>query len=194
MATTKAAQEARTKNRRNKGLSTDELHRRWPILKALTGPPTPEGERAWDVMFTLRPDAMHALLRDMIKLTYATPGRIGQRPMPKESEVDFEDFLWTDLNELPLVEVLPKLLDGISERAFCMKIAMSRSTFQRLMTGQYLPTANELRDIAKAVRKPPTFFIEYRKLMAVEAFINLIEDRPGIATRLYRDYVTVKTA
>ena len=193
MATTHASA-VKTKQRRNRGMSTEELHRRWPILKALTGPPTEEGENAWGAMFTLRPDVMHAILRDMIKLTYATPGRIGQRPMPREESVDFDTFLWGDMNELPLVDVMPKLLNGISERAFCAKIAMSRSTFQRLLTGQYLPTASELRDIAHAVKKPPVFFVEYRKLMAVEAFINLIEDRPGIATRLYRDYLEVKAS
>ena len=92
--------------------------------------------------------------------------------------------------ELPLTEVLPKLIGSAGERAFCMKLnSMSRSTFKRIRAGTYKPNMHELREIARAARKPPSFFVEYRKLAAVTALVQLIDDRPGIATRLYHDYL-----
>lgn len=179
------------KRRRGRGLPPEELQSRYPSLRHLSAPPDKSGERAWVAVFNLRPDAMHAMFADLIKQVHATPGRIGQRPMPREEEVDFQSLVYGEQNEKPLTEVLPSLVKT-SERAFCAKIAMSRSQYQRMLKGEYHPDAKELRIIAQAVRKPAAFFVEYRKIMVLSAFVNLIEERPGIATMLYRDYLTVR--
>lgn len=134
---------------------------------------------------------MHSMFADLIKQVHATPGRIGQRPMPKEEEVDFQALVYGEQNEEPLTQVLPKLVK-ISERAFCAKIHMSRTQYQRMLRGEYHPDAKELRLIAQALKKPAAYFVEYRKIMVLSAFVNLIEERPGIATMLYRDYLTVR--
>ena len=178
--------------KRNKGMAREELEQRYPSLSHLSGPPSRAAERAWVAVFNARPDAMHNLLADYIKQVYATPGRIGQRPMPKEEQVDFQGLVYGEENDLPLSEVLPKLVK-VSERMFCSMVpGMSRTQYQRILAGQYDPNVHELRLIARAVKKPPTYFIEYRKAMAIAAFINLIEERPGIATSLYRQYLEVR--
>lgn len=174
--------------KRGRGLPPEELRERYPSLSYLTGPPSKATKKAWVAVFNARPDAMHSLLADFIKQAHATPGRIGQRPMPREAVVDFQGLVYGEENDLPLVEVLPKLVT-MSERAFCKVAGISRSQYQRILAGQYDPTVNELRLIARAVKRPPTYFIEYRKAMAVAAFLNLIEERPGIATMLYRQYI-----
>lgn len=134
---------------------------------------------------------MHSLLADFIKQVHAEPGRIGQRPMPKESQVDFQALIYGEDNDLPLVDVLPKLV-RVSERMFCIQVHMSRSQYQRMLKNEYDPDVNELRMIAAAVKKPASYFVEYRKAMAVAAFLNLIEERPGIATALYRKHLEVR--
>jgi hypothetical protein len=175
--------------RRKRGVSKEVLEHVYPSLSSLAGPVG--RKQAWVAVFNVRPDAMHALLADLIKQVHATPGRIGQRVMPPEAEVDFEGLVYGEENELPLTDVLPKLMPyGV--RSIAPSVGMSRTQFQRVLKGEYHPDANELRMIAKAVRKPPTFFIEYRKIMATAAFINLIEERPGIATALYRKYLEVR--
>jgi transcriptional regulator with XRE-family HTH domain len=179
------------KRRRGRGLPPEELQSKYPSLRHLSAPPDKSGERAWVAVFNLRPDAMHAMFADLIKQVHATPGRIGQRPMPKEEEVDFQSLVYGEQNEKPLTDVLPGLVK-ISERAFAEKIHMSRAQYQRMLKGQYHPDVKELRLIAQAVRKPAAFFVEYRKIMVLSAFVNLIEERPGIATMLYRDYLTVR--
>jgi hypothetical protein len=180
------------RRKRAKGVSREELEKQYPSLSHLSGPPTKAQKRAWVAVFTARPDAMHNLLADYIKQVYATPGRIGQRPMPKEEAVDFQGLMYGEENDLPISEVLPKLVK-VSERMFCqMCPGISRRQYQRILAGEYDPTVNELRAIAKAVKKPPTYFIEYRKAMAIAAFINLLEERPGFATTLYRQYLSVR--
>lgn len=179
------------RRRRSKGVPQEDLEKRYPSLSYLAGPTGRATRRAWIAAFNTRPDAMHSLLADFIKQVHAQPGRIGQRPMPREEQVDFQGLVYGEMNDLSLTEVLPKLVD-VSERRFCAQIAMSRAQYQRMLKGEYDPDVNELRMIARALKKPPTFFVEYRKAMAVAAFLNLIEERPGIATSLYRKYLEVR--
>lgn len=179
---------------RRKGVPDEEMHQQYPTLKHLAGPADSASRRAWVAVFSARPDAMHALLADFIKQVHAQPGRIGQRPMPKEAEVDFEGLLYGDDNSLPFVEVLPKLMNqrGISERSMVKQLYMGRTQFQRALRGEYDPDVNELRQIAGAVGVAPVFFVEYRQIMATAAFVSLITERPGIATTLYRKYLEVR--
>lgn len=179
---------------RRKGISDEEMHQQYPSLKSLAAPSSVATRRAWVAVFNVRPDAMHALLADFIKQVHAQPGRIGQRPMPREAEVDFEGLLYGEDNTLSMTEVLPKLMEraNLSERAMVKLLFMARTQFQRLLRGEYHPDANEIRHIAMAVGVSPVFFVEYRKIMAVAAFLNLIEERPGIATLLYRRYLEIR--
>lgn len=177
------------RRKRSKGLPQEELHERYPSLEHLAGPNGTQ--KAWAAVFNARPDAMHALLADYFKHVHATPGRIGQRPMPREEQVDYEALLYGEENDLLLVDVLPKLVK-VSERSFCSRIAMSRSQYQRLLRGQYQPTIHELRMIARAVKKPPVYFVEYRQAMVADAFADLIQRRPGIATSLFRTYLEIR--
>jgi hypothetical protein len=183
--------EAATRRRRDRGMSAEEMRARFPSLTQLAGPPGKATQRAWVAVFAARPDAMHALLADYIKQVHATPGRIGQRPMPREEQVDFDSLVYGEENDRPLTEVLPELMPA-GTRTFVRTLAMSRTQFQRILAGEYEPNVNELRMIAAAVGKSPTYFVEYRKAMAVAAFWNLLEERPGIATSLYRQYLEVR--
>lgn len=183
--------DAPQRRRRGRGLPTEEMHERYPSLTALARPAGKGARGAWIAAFNARPDAMAALLGDFIKQVHAQPGRIGQRPMPREEHVDFDSLVYGEDNDLPLAEVLPKLMT-VSERAFASKVHMSRTQVQRLLAGQYDPDVRELRLIAAAVRKPAVFFVEYRKAMAIAAFIGLLDEHPGLATTLYRRYLEVR--
>ena len=183
--------ETPARRRRGKGMPEDEVQARYPSLSALTQPSGKASRDAWVAVFNARPDAMTSLLADFIKQVHAQPGRIGQRPMPREEQVDFQGLIYGEDNEEPMPVVLPKLLTT-GERAFAVKVHMSRTQVQRLLAGDYDPDVYQIRLIAAAVRKPPMFFIEYRKAMVVAAFINLLEVRPGIATTLYRRYLEIR--
>ena len=183
--------EPETRRKRGKGVPKEELESIYPSLSYLTGPPSKATKKAWVAVFNARPDAMHSLLADYIKQVHAQPGRIGQRPMPKEEAVDFQGLLYGEENDQLITEVLPKLVH-VSERMFSIQTGISRRKYQRVLSGEYDPDVNELRAIAKALKRPPTFFVEYRKAMAVAAFLNLLDERPGFATTLYRNYLEVR--
>lgn len=180
------------KNRRSRGLDPEQLNQLYPSLQFLTtGAPGALSERSWVAAFRARPDAVEALLADLIKQVHARPGRIGQRPMPREEQVDFEALVYGEQTDQPLVDVLPSLIQG-SEAQFCLKAHMSRVQLWRLRRGEYHPDVKQIRLIAAAVGKNPTYFVEYRKAMAIAAFVQLVDERPGIATNLYRRYLDVK--
>lgn len=173
----------------------EDLQQQYPSLKTLAAPPSKACERAWVAAFTEKPEALEALISDLIKQAYAVPGRIGQRPMPKEEDVNLDALLRGEFTDDPIHVCLPKLMK-VSERAFAMKLHMNRRTFQRMLLEpadplKYHPDVEILTRVATAVKKSPSFFLEYRMLAAQAAFINLIVERPGIATKLYRDYITV---
>lgn len=170
------------------------LQEQYPSLKTLAAPPSKACERAWVAAFTEKPEALEALISDLIKQAYATPGRIGQRPMPKEEDVNLDALLRGEYADDPIHIVLPPLIK-VSERAFVMKLHMNRRTYQRMLLDpddpmKYHPDMAILIRIADAVKKPPSFFLEYRLLAAQAAFIRLITERPGVATKLYRDWIT----
>lgn len=190
-----AATATRTRKAKAPSYDYDELCVEYPSLRTLAGPTTKANERAWVAAFTERPEALEGLLSDLIKQAYAKPGRIGQRPMPREEEVNLDHLIHGEYTEEPLTVILPKLIK-ISERAFCDRIKVSRRTYQRMFLPdgdrlKYHPDMELISRIAAAVGKPSAFFIEYRLMAAQAAFLQLITDRPGIATRLYKDYIQV---
>lgn len=135
---------------------------------------------------------MYNILADIIKLAHAKPGRVGQRPMPREADVDLDALIYGEVSNKPLVEILPHLMRHMSERQFAQRVRMSRTQVQRVIAGEYEPDADQMRRIAAAVNVPPTYFLEYRTMMVVAALHNVINDNPNVATALYRRYLEVR--
>lgn len=184
-----------TRQPKGPSYSLEDLSEKWPSLKTLAAPASKAGEKAWVAAFTHRPEALEGILSDLIKQAYAKPGRIGQRPMPREEEVNLEVLLSGEYAEEPIELALPPLVK-ISEREFCKRIFMGRRTYQRMLlpddhADKYHPDMELLQRIATAVKKSPSYFLEYRLIAAQAAFLQLITDRPVIATRLYREYLEV---
>lgn len=170
----------------------EQAEARYPSLRTLTRPGGPDVRRAWVATFRAQPEAVHRLIGDVLK-QIAASGRVGQRPMPREADVDLAGLLWGETTDKPIHEALPGLM-RVSERAFAARTHMTRSTLQRLLAGRHDPDVAELRAIAAAVHKPPAYFVEYRVAMSVAAFVRLLEVRPGFATTLYRQFIEVGMA
>ncbi|HET6914992.1 MAG TPA: hypothetical protein VFH56_02770 [Acidimicrobiales bacterium] len=180
-----------------KGPSYDleELQERYPSLKHLAAPASKASQRAWVAAFTHRPESLEGILSDLIKQAYAKPGRIGQRPMPKEEEVNLDALLQGEYTDEPINIALPKLVK-VSQVAFTGKIRISRRMYQRMLlpdsdADKYHPDMELIQRIAAAVGKPPSYFLEYRLIAAQAAFLRLIKDRPVVATRIYREWLEI---
>ena len=186
--------EEKPKSRRGRKVNFEprSLESRFPRLSDLLGPATTQNRESWDAEFREQPHAMYSILSDIIKVAHARPGRVGQRPMPKEEEVDLDTLLYGEVSNEPLIVALPKVMEGMSERKLAEKVKMSRTQLQRLLKGEYEPDVYLLREIAKAVNVPPAFFLEYRVAMVMMAMHSMMADNPNVATIIYKKYLTVK--
>lgn len=186
---------ARRRGTKGPAYDFDDLAKRYPSLRTLAAPPSKSSDVAWVAAFTHRPEALEGILSDLIKQAYAKPGRIGQRPMPREDQVNLEALLQGEYTDEPLIQILPRMMK-VSERAFCQKLNISRRMMQRMLLSdtdpqKYHPDMEMLERIANVVGKPPSYFVEYRLIAAQAAFVNLIQQRPVIATRIYREYLEI---
>lgn len=170
-----------------------ELEAQYPKLSDLLGPPKAALSHSWIAAFSEEPQAMYSILADIIKLAHAKPGRVGQRPMPREEEVDLDALLYGQVSNDPLTVTLPRVMGEMSERRLAQVVRMSKTQVQRMMDGDYEPDVDQLRRIASAVNVPPTYFLEYRTAMVVAAMHNVIAENPNVATFLYRRYLKVRT-
>ena len=143
---------------------------------------------SWAATFRARPEVMHAILADYVKHKYAVPGTVGQRPMPREADVDVEDLLrGPEVNMRPLAEVLPGLMP-VSKTRFAKDTYMPVTRLNAILDGRPV-TLQEVRLIAAAVHRNPAYFVEYRQLLVMEALDQLFTRQPNMATHLYRKFV-----
>lgn len=168
-----------------------DLESQFPKLSELLGPPKAALSKSWVAAFSEEPQAMYSILADIIKLAHAKPGRVGQRPMPREEEVDLDALLYGEVSNDPLTVTLPRVMT-MSTRRLAELIHMSNTQVQRIISGDYEPDVDQLRRISAAVNVPPTYFLEYRIAMVVAAMHNIMATNPNVATALYRRYLKVR--
>lgn len=182
------------RGRKKKALLFDRemLEEEYPKLSDLLGPPRQALESSWMAAFTEEPQSMYSILSDIIKLAHAKPGRVGQRPMPREEEVDLEALIHGQVSNRPYVETLRKAMGDMSERSLARAVNMSKTQIQRMMDGDYEPDISQMRRIAAAVNVPPVYFLEYRIAMVISALHNIIAENPNIATALYKRYLVIR--
>lgn len=186
------ATDARPKSgRKRQVFDRSELEAQYPKLSDLLGPPRAALNKSWMAAFSEEPQAMYSILADIIKVAHAKPGRVGQRPMPREEEVDLDALIYGQVSNEPLTETLPRLMT-MSERRLADMVNMSKTQVQRIMSGDYEPDLSQLRRIASAVNVPPTYFLEYRVAMVISAVHNVMAENPNVATALYRRYLQVR--
>lgn len=167
-----------------------DLFDRYPSLRSLVGPQQTCDD--WDALFSTAPDGMFRIFADIIKSEYAIKGRVGQRPMPREEEVNVRQFLADDYTDLPMSDALPKLI-RVSRRAFASKVGMSWTQFRRVLRGDVIPDPSQMRRIAKAANVSPLYFVEYRRMMILTALANLFEDNAELMNSLCTRYVRART-
>lgn len=178
---------------KRKAIDLEEMRGLYPSLKSLTDPAYKARAKAWTTAFTEKPEAVVDILQDLIKQAYAKPGRIGQRPMPHESQVNLDALIFGEYSELPINESLPPLVK-VSGREFARRINLNRRYYQMMLLpnnhpDKYHPDMYTIRKIADEVGKPPSYFLEWRIMSIHSALIALFTDNPGLATKLYKSHL-----
>ena len=142
----------------------------------------------WARAFTADVALMGRLIRDILKLNAAEPGRPGPR-----ASVEYRDgvsalrqLIGDDYCHEPLARALAMLRGDRSLRALSVKIGCSKSQVVRLLAGEVDPTPVQMQRTATAFGKHPSFFLEWRAGAVAAAIGRQLADSPEASVVAYR--------
>jgi DNA-binding phage protein len=127
------------------------------------------------------------VLRDILKLEQAVPGRSGPRPALEQEEVtDRLDRLFgRDFTSDPFPRALKSLAGGASIRQIATRTGLNRNVVYRLLNSEMGPEGWHLTQVAEAYGKHPSYFIEWRILYITKAFASRLERNPDASVSVY---------
>jgi DNA-binding phage protein len=133
-------------------------------------------------------DLFGRVLRDILKLEQAAPGRPGPRPSldMAAATLRLNQLMGNDFTMLPFNEAFAVLANGRSVRHVASKTGMNRNRVYKLLKGDDEPDGFEMAVIAETFGKHPSYFAEWRILYIVNAFVVRLEYSPDTAIDIYR--------
>lgn len=142
----------------------------------------------WNKEFTKDPDLFARVLRDILKLDQAQPGRPGPRPSldVHEATKRLRQYMGLDYSMLPFQEAFQILTNNKPYRQVAAKVGLNRNLVYRLLKGEVDPDSYAMREIAKAYDKHPSYFLEYRNMYITNAILNRLEYSPDASINVYR--------
>ena len=154
------------------------IERVWPSIHGLD----------WDLAMRQDPELMGEILRDIIKLDQAEPGRSGPRPPvdPQRAAATLRRMMGEDYSVVPFAETFRILADGKSYRALARKCFISLKKVHLYMTGKEVPPVDEIKLIAEAFGKLPSYFVEYRTAYVAAALEDRMLTNPDASIGFYR--------
>jgi transcriptional regulator with XRE-family HTH domain len=147
----------------------------------------------WSSVMRQDSDVFARLLGDVLK-SGSRGSKPGKRPsldrgeaLDRLAKVADEDF-----SEFDFQDTFRHLSQGLSVRGISAKTGLGKSYVQRLLQGQADPSFATMEQIAKAFKKHPSFFIEYRIAKTLVVIDSLLRDSPETATSWYLKFSKVK--
>jgi plasmid maintenance system antidote protein VapI len=133
-------------------------------------------------------DSFGEIVRDILRLEQATPGKSGPRPSPdlREGMKSIRKLNGEDHTILRFNEAFKVLAQGVSLTALARKTHLSRTQLHRLMHGECDPSPHELSQVAKAFGKEPSYFLEFRSAFILAALGARLELAPEATIGLFR--------
>lgn len=133
-------------------------------------------------------DLFARIVRDILKIDQASPGRPGPRPSLDQGQATrrMRQFLGQDYSILPFPEAFRILAGGRSIRQLVVKTGLSRNSIHRLLRGELDPDAYVMEEVARAFSKSPAYFLEYRQMVITKALLQRMEYSPESTIGIYR--------
>ncbi len=142
----------------------------------------------WDRALERDMDMFGRVLRDILKLEQASPGRPGPRPsldMPAATR-RLNQLMGNDFTMLPFNEAFQVLCGDRSVRHVASMTGLNRNTVQRLLKGDITPDGFEMAVVAETFGKHPSYFHEWRILYITNAIVSRLEYSPDTGIDIYR--------
>jgi len=141
----------------------------------------------WKNAFDRDMDLFADILRDILKVDAAAPGRSGPKPGVdyREGVMRFRQLMDEDYSLLPFAEALASLQGSLSVSGLAHKVGLERSGVYRLLGGKKKPTIEEMEIIARAFKKAPSYFHDYRVAALAAALTKRLDDIPEASMNWY---------
>lgn len=146
----------------------------------------------WHKLFDVDIEICGRIVRDIMKLDQAEPGRPGPR---RALELDegmrrLVQFQGEDYTLEPFQGALRSLAGGRSVRHLARKVGLDRNHVYRLLRGELPPDFYAMDSVARAFDKHPSFFLEYRLAFIMACLSARMEQYPDMSIALYRRVAT----
>lgn len=165
------------------------IRKRFPSTATLAGPNSGE---VWRRVMDNDIDLAGRILREVLRVDQATPGRLGPRlaldAAKAQPTVDAwlgRDPLGRPYTTLPFAEAFANLAGDRSLRHLSTKTHLSVSQVRRLLRGEVLPSGEMMEIIAGAFEKDASYFLEYRVGAIAAHIMNSLVDNPEHSVRYY---------
>lgn len=133
-------------------------------------------------------DLFGRILRDILKVDQTSPGRSGPRPVldRKKATERLRQFMGADYSDAIFPQAFRELAAGKSVRGISAKTGVEKTMVQNLLTGKRQPDVALMEQIARAFKKEPAYFYEYRIAYVLAALGDRMSGSPEMTVDLYK--------
>lgn len=142
----------------------------------------------WNAALNEDIDLFGRIIRDILKLEQAVPGRPGPRPSLDVSAATWrlQQLFGNDYTIQPFNEALKALMGERSLRHVASMTGLNKDSIHRLLKQEIEPDGYTLTVCAKAFDKHPSFFLEWRILYITQAVTRRLEWSPETTIDIYK--------
>ena len=150
----------------------------------------------WKRAFDNDIDMFAWVIRDILKADNAEPSRSGPKPAVdlKTGAARLRQLMGEDYSDLPFGDAFRILAGPRSLSALAAKTGISRSQVRRLLTRECRPTPWEMGQVAKAFKKEPGYFLEYRNEVILTALAEKLFGNSEVSVKFYRQLMGLGVA
>lgn len=149
----------------------------------------PEADKVdFEGLFRDDPKILGNLINDMIKVSVSQKGRPGKRSASSEEDVagDLRKLMNVDHSTEVFPTALRHAMGTKSLRQTASLSGLDKMTLHRLLQGRGQPaTPEQMEALAVALKKDPSYFVEYRAAYICNALYRMLIESPESAVVFY---------
>lgn len=143
----------------------------------------------WEGLFRSDPKILGDMINDVIKVSVSKKGRPGKRSANSEEDVaaDLRKLTNSDYADDPFVVAIRYAMGDRSLRQTAAMSGIDKMRLHRLVNGLGIPaTGEEMEKLGLALKKDPSYFLEYRAAFVCHALYRMLMDNPDSAVVFYK--------
>lgn len=141
----------------------------------------------WSRVFHSDPTLMGRIISDMAKMEQESSGKPGKRPSLSSEDTAqyYRKYQNDDYSMFEFKDAFKVLKGNRSFRAMAHKCDLSHGMVQRLLNGTADPTPEIMEKVAKAFKKHPSYFLEYRVNYVTSMIFHMMMEYPETSVVQY---------